>query len=396
MSEPVDFLHALSQALATMGLYGDGHPAPARAAALAHERLEALQADDPHLRFTFLAGEVLFGDEVQPEMVGWEWSERLAGVGVERLEFTGPVGLGQLERLLAHLAARVGIRAAGSAVAWQSGESPVRLGLVALARDGAGDGTAPAPAAGTAAPAIARLSYNLHEEREAIGWIHGEVRSGSRLPLIEADAVVRSLSLAMHSEQAMVLPLLQLKEFDQYTTTHSMNVSVLAMALGEFLELGSAAVRSLGFAALLHDLGKVCIPEEILNKPGKLTDAERKVVERHPVVGAKLLLDSPDALEIAAVVAYEHHIFIDGGGYPLLPDARGAQYASRLVHICDVYDALRTKRPYREAWESERAIGYIESRAGIEFDPTIVRAFVAMMRKWDRTTAARPGPVPMH
>jgi len=388
VSEPVAFLHALSQALATMGLYGDGHPAPARAAALAHERLEALQADDPRVRFTFLSGEVLFGDEVQPELAGWEWSDRFADVGVERLEFTGPVALGQLERLLAHLAARVGIRAASSADAWQSGESPVRLGLVALAGDG-GDGAA-------AAPAIARLSFTLHEEREAIGWIHDEVRSGSRLPLVEADAVVRSLSLAMHSEQAMVLPLLQLKEFDQYTTTHSMNVSVLAMALGEFLELGSAAVRSLGFAALLHDLGKVCIPEEILNKPGKLTDAERKVVERHPVVGAKLLLDSPDALEIAAVVAYEHHIFIDGGGYPLLPGARGAQYASRLVHICDVYDALRTRRPYREAWESERAIGYIESRAGIEFDPTIVRAFVAMMRKWDRIMAARPGPAPTH
>jgi putative nucleotidyltransferase with HDIG domain len=394
VSEPVAFLHALSQALATIGLYGDGHPAPARAAALAHERLEALQAGDPRVRFTFLSGEVLFGDEVEPELAGWEWSERFASVGVERLEFTGPVALGQFERLLAHLAARVGIRAASSADAWQSGESPVRLGLVALA---GGDGTAPAPGMpGTTTPAIARLSYNLHEEREAIGWIHDEVRSGSRLPLVEADAVVRSLSLAMHSEQAMVLPLLQLKEFDQYTTTHSMNVSVLAMALGEFLELGSAAVRSLGFAALLHDLGKVCIPEEILNKPGKLTEEERKVVERHPAVGAKLLLDSPDALEIAAVVAYEHHIFIDGGGYPLLPDARGAQYASRLVHICDVYDALRTKRPYREAWESERAIGYIESRAGIEFDPTIVRAFVAMMRKWDRTMAARPGPAPIH
>ena len=388
MSDPVAFLHALSQALATMGLYGDGHPAPARAAALAHERLEALQADDPRVRFTFLSGEVLFGDEVEPELAGWEWSERLAGVGVERLEFTGPIALGQFERLLAHLAARVGIRAASSADAWQAGESPVRLGLVALAGGGGGDGAA--------APAIARLSYNLHEERDAIGWIHDEVRTGARLPLVEADAVVRSLSLAMHSEQAMVLPLLQLKEFDQYTTTHSMNVSVLAMALGEFLELGAAAVRSLGFAALLHDLGKVCIPEEILNKPGRLTDEERKVVERHPAVGAKLLLDSPDALEIAAVVAYEHHIFIDGGGYPLLPGARGAQYASRLVHICDVYDALRTKRPYREAWESERAIGYIESRAGIEFDPTIVRAFVAMMRKWDRTMAARPGPAPLH
>jgi putative nucleotidyltransferase with HDIG domain len=198
---------------------------------------------------------------------------------------------------------------------------------------------------------------------------------------------VRSLSLAMHAEQAMVLPLLQLKEFDQYTTTHSMNVAVLAMALGDFLELGPAAVRSMGFAALLHDLGKVCIPPDILNKPGTLEPAERRVVERHPGVGARILLESRDVIELAAVVAYEHHLMIDGGGYPHRPDARGAQYASRLVHVCDVYDALRTRRPYRDAWSSEQALSYIEGRAGREFDPTIARAFVTMIRRWDRRVA---------
>ena len=79
-----------------------------------------------------------------------------------------------------------------------------------------------------------------------------------------------------------------------------------------------------------------------------------------------------------------------GGGYPVLHDTRGAQYASRLVHICDVYDALRTNRPYRQAWESERAIMYIEERAGVEFDPAIARSFTAMMRKWDRRIALVP------
>jgi putative nucleotidyltransferase with HDIG domain len=207
---------------------------------------------------------------------------------------------------------------------------------------------------------------------------------------VEADAVVRSLSIAMHAEQAMVLPLLQLKEFDQYTTTHSMNVSVLAMALGEFLELGGATVRALGVAGLLHDLGKVCIPREILVKPGKLTESERQVVREHPVVGARMLLASPDPMELAAVVAYEHHIMLDGGGYPALHDARGAQYASRLVHLCDVYDALRTNRPYRHAWDSDRALEYIESRAGVEFDPAIAQSFIAMMRKWDQRIATVP------
>ena len=378
MNDPVQFLQALSQALSTLGLYGAGHPAAARTAEAAYERLVDLQATRRHLQFTFLAGEVLFGDEVQPALAGWEWSERLAAAGVERMEFVEAVEPGAFEWLVAHLAVRLGI---GPEIAdpRQTGPSSIRLGMVRLAGGG------PAPADGV--PTIARLSYNLRDERDMVGWIHDEVRGGGQLPLLEADAVVRSLSLAMHAEQAMVLPLLQLKEFDQYTTTHSMNVAVLAMALGDFLELGPAAVRSLGFAALLHDLGKVCIPPEILNKPGTLDAAERQVVERHPGVGAKILLESRDVIDIAAVVAYEHHVMIDGGGYPHLPGARGAQYASRLVHVCDVYDALRTRRPYRDAWSSDQALTYIESRAGLEFDPTIARAFVTMIRRWDRRVA---------
>jgi putative nucleotidyltransferase with HDIG domain len=221
-------------------------------------------------------------------------------------------------------------------------------------------------------------------------WVHKEIQNGAKIPMVEADAVVRSLSIAMHAERAMVLPLLQLKEFDQYTTTHSMNVAVLAMALGEYLELGGTTVRALGVAGLLHDLGKTCIPREILIKPGKLSDAERLVIREHPMVGARMLLASPEPMELAAVVAYEHHVMLDGGGYPALHDARGAQYASMLVHVCDVYDALRTTRPYREAWESGRALAYIQERAGIEFDPGIAQAFIAMMRQWDQRIATVP------
>jgi putative nucleotidyltransferase with HDIG domain len=378
MNDPVQFLQALSQALAALGLYGAGHPAAMRAAEVAYERLLDLQAVRLRLDFTFLAGEVLFGDEVLPALAGWEWSARLAAAGVERIELVEAVLPDAFNWLVAHLAARVG--AVESIDPRQAGPSSIRLGLVRFAGTGA-------PAADGAAPVVARLSYNLSDEREMVGWIHDEVREGNALPLLEADAVVRSLSLAMYAEQAMVLPLLQLKEYDQYTTTHSMNVAVLAMALGDFLELGPAAVRSLGFSALLHDLGKVCIPQEILNKPGPLDERERRVVEAHPAVGARMLLGSRDVIDIAAVVAHEHHVMIDGGGYPHLPGARGAQYASRLVHVCDVYDALRTRRPYREAWDSEQALDYIEGRAGIEFDPVIVRAFATMMRRWDRRVA---------
>jgi putative nucleotidyltransferase with HDIG domain len=379
MKDPVRFLAAFSQALSTTGLYGEDHPATARAVDGALERLQELQGSDSQLQFTFLNGEVLFGSETVPSLENWDWCTRFIRVGIERIEFSETIAPDQFTRFLAHLAVRLGMRSASTADLWQMGSSPIRVGQITV-----GDTMAPTQEAKLA---VAALTYSLREERETVDWLHQEVQSGAKLPIVEADAVVRSLSIAMHAEQAMLLPLLQLKEFDQYTTTHSMNVAVLAMALGEYLELGATTVRALGVAGLLHDLGKVCIPRDILIKPGKLTDAEREVIRDHPIVGARMLLASPDSMDLAAVVAYEHHIMLDGGGYPSLHDARGAQYASRLVHICDVYDALRTNRPYRQAWESERTIAYIEGRAGIEFDPAIARSFTAMMRKWDSRIA---------
>ncbi|MEP7227109.1 MAG: HD domain-containing phosphohydrolase [Gemmatimonadales bacterium] len=380
MTGPVRFLTALTQALSTLSLYGDDHPATARGVEAALERLQELQQPDPKLGFTFLSGEVVFGAEVVHELENWEWSDRMVKAGIERIEVLGPVDLDQLGRFLAHMAMRLGMRPGSSTDIWQMGESPIRYGQVTL---GQGQGPSEILRLEPALP-VATMTYTLGEERATMDWVHGEIQKGGKIPMVEADAVVRSLSIAMHAEQAMVLPLLQLKEFDQYTTTHSMNVSVLAMALGEYLELGRETVRALGVAGLLHDLGKTCIPREILVKPGKLTDAERVVIREHPVVGARMLLASPEPMELAAVVAYEHHVMLDGGGYPALKDARGAQYASMLVHICDVYDALRTNRPYREAWESGRVLAYIQDRSGVEFDPGIAQAFIAMIRQWDQ------------
>ncbi len=375
MSAPARFLTAFSHALAGLSLYGEAHPAYRRAVAGAADRLRELQEAHPRPQFTFLPGEVLFCSDQLHELAGWEWGPRLAEAGVERLEFAGPVAADELERFLDHLAARFGWRSTETCEIWQMGLSNIRWGHLRLRGEGSGSMPEALP--------LATLSYALREEREAVGWLHREVGSGVALPLAEAEAVVRSLSLAMHADQAIVLPLLELKEFDQYTTSHSMNVAVLAMALAEYLELGNGAVRSIGLAALLHDLGKIRIPHEILVKPGKLTVAERRVVMRHPAEGARIILDRDDDLDLAAAVAYEHHLMIDGGGYPRLHFPRGAEYASRLVHVCDVYDALRTHRPYRDAWESEPTLDYIRTRAGVEFDPAIAQAFVRMMREWD-------------
>jgi putative nucleotidyltransferase with HDIG domain len=231
---------------------------------------------------------------------------------------------------------------------------------------------------------------SLDEEVETVRWLQREVQSERGIPLIEAEAIVRSLSVAMHGDRQTALPLLQSKEFDQYTTTHSLNVAVLAMALAESLGMRKNEVRDFGVAGLLHDIGKVRIPVEVLNKPGRLSEDERAIIRKHPIDGAQMIMQSHEDLDMAAVVAYEHHMMLDGGGYPAMHFGRTSALASRLVHICDVFDALRTRRPYRDAWESEAVLAYLLERSGTGFDPALVKTFVDMMRRSELLVGSMP------
>ena len=376
MSNPTRFLTGFAQALSTMALYTEGHPARERVVEGAYRHLADLQAVEPELNFSFLGDEVVFGETTLRELRAWEWNSRLSACGVERIEFSGRPSIMEFGQFLEDVLARLTQNAADTSGARQSVSSCIRFGQIGV------KGAAVSPDESMPLP-TARLS--LGEETGAIEWLHDEVQSKHDIPMLEAEAVVRSLSLAMHSDSSPVLPLLQLKDFDQYTTTHSLNVSVLTMALAETMQMDAANVRALGLAGLLHDLGKVRVPIEILNKPGKLTDSERLAMQQHTVEGARLIIAAEQRMDVAATVAYEHHLMIDGGGYPPLHYDRGARRASRIVHVCDVYDALRTKRPYRDAWESNRALGYIEERAGKEFDPELAHAFTTMMRHWDQS-----------
>ena len=388
--EPVRFLNSFAQAMSTMVLYAPGHPARERAVDVAFAHLRELQEETLRPYFSFLGGEVVYGDRALRELKEWDWGVRLANAGVQRLEVADLVERDEFEEFLEQVLVRLNLVAIDTAGARHGGGAG-RTGAIRFGAVGVRGSNGELTSAGASQLPTAKLTYSLGEEADTLRWMHGEVQSSGRIPLLEAEAVVRSLSVAMHADSAVVLPLVQLKEFDQYTTTHSLNVSVLAMALAEYLGLGAKDVRAYGVAGLLHDLGKVRVPKEILNKPGKLTDAEWQVMRRHPSDGARMIMASDKGLDLAAVVAYEHHIMLNGGGYPGMHFCRDCHHASRLVHICDVYDALRTKRPYRDAWEPERALAQIQSGAGPDFDPDLVKAFSAMMLAWERREAVVEG-----
>ena len=301
----------------------------------------------------------------------------MGAVGIQRLEFTGPVTREDLEVFLDDVHARLTDETRSSAEARHSRPTVIQYGIVGIKRQER------QPEGGEGRSAGEELTYTLQEEVEAVDWIHRELKEDGGLHLLEAEAIVRSLTVAMHGDQQFLMPLLKLKRFDQYTTTHAMNVSVLAMALAEFIGLEPKEVRAFGVSGLMHDLGKVTIPEDILNKPGKLTDEERTVMNNHTIAGAQIIIETQEQLDLAAVVAYEHHIKIDGGGYPSLRFPRVCHQASNLVHVCDVFDALRTDRPYRGAWETERVLGLLDEGSGTEFDHDLAQSFVRMMRQWE-------------
>ncbi len=358
-----------------MALYADGHPARERVVDRSYETLRDLQKDDPRPQFSFLGAEVVYGRIALRELRDWEWGARLAEAEVQRLEFEPDVTRQDYEDFLDQVLARLTLSVIDTSETRFIKPTAIKFGAIGVRGE-----SREIQEALLAPVTTATIAYALQEEAEAVRWMHAEVSRSAEIPLLEAEAVVRSLAVAMHGDQQMLLPLLQLRQFDEYTTTHSLNVSVLTMALAEHLGLSSSDVRTFGVAGLLHDLGKVRVPLEILNKPGKLTDDERRIMQMHTVEGAKIIIASDDELELAAAVAYEHHIMINGQGYPTCHYHRDCHKASKLVHVCDVFDALRTNRPYRAAWELDRVLGYIEERSGMEFDPEIVKVFVPMMR----------------
>ncbi|MDQ8153112.1 MAG: HD domain-containing protein [Gemmatimonadota bacterium] len=371
-----------------MTLYADGHPARTKAIDSAFEHLRSLQSTDAHPQFSFLGYDVVYGNIALRELKEWDWGARLANAGIQRLEFGYDVTRDDFEYFLDECLARLTLQFIDSATRNQERKTSIKFGAIGVR--GAEGVMRPDELLPTAT-----IAYSLQEEADTIRWLHDEVEVRGELPLLEAESVVKSLSVAMHGDKEIIIPLLQLKEFDQYTTTHSLNVSVLAMALSEYMGMGPKDVRGFGVAGLLHDLGKVRIPKEVLTKPGKLTDDEWAIMRRHPVDGAKIIYESDRQLDLASAVAYEHHIMINGGGYPHRHFQRDCHKASKLVHICDVYDALRTNRPYREAWEADRILAQIEKGIGWDFEEDIARAFIQMMGQWERRVAVVDDKTPL-
>jgi HD domain len=172
----------------------------------------------------------------------------------------------------------------------------------------------------------------------------------------------------------------RLAEKDAYTEEHTRRVALRAVQVGEELDLSPVRVRSLATGSLVHDIGKLSVPDSILKKPGPLTDEEFSVVKRHSEWGDKMLGDLGFGKDVRQLVR-DHHERLDGSGYPHGIGDSAISLDARILAVCDVYDALMSKRVYREAWTHERAIALLHEESGSSFDPKCVAALERVLAR---------------
>lgn len=219
-----------------------------------------------------------------------------------------------------------------------------------------------------------------------------EFRTDRRGGLVRLEQVVWSLMDALQRATREILPLAPLKTHDDYTFVHSVNVSLLTLAQARSFGIEGARLHAIGLAAFLHDIGKLKIPLDVLNKPGKLEGDEWRIMMSHAQEGATHLCGVEGANPLAILVAYEHHMRYDGqANYPVPRVGRRPTLASQMTAISDVYDAICTTRPYAKARSREFAVKVLTERVGTFHSPALVANFVRMVGLSGTAPAAPEG-----
>lgn len=221
------------------------------------------------------------------------------------------------------------------------------------------------------------VARRVHDDtRSLIQGFTNDIRLGKSIDTAAAKQTVGEMvETIVHNPNAL-LCFTELKNRDEYTSIHSMNVCVMALVFGRHLGLDKDALNELGIGALLHDLGKLKVPLEILNKPGKLTDEEKKIMDAHPVYGREILEKSGGVPRSALDIAYSHHERSNGKGYPEGRRSFELSLFSKIVAIVDVYDAITSDRPYHNGMASHEALKRMYEWRKTDFDVELVEKFI--------------------
>jgi putative nucleotidyltransferase with HDIG domain len=361
-----ELLRRFAAALRSSQLYSKGHPLITRNLAALVAAVESLHGQETSTVIG-IVGEKVIVDDAPSKADGLSGLvRRLKQIGIERITIDRGVTTDELQTL---------VDAVCTLEPRPDGEPPpfpplahVRVGRITAGEKGETGGTDVA------------TFKRLYTEAVSIAQTVWDSASTEAKPdATVARSMIDGLAHAVSQNRSALLALTTLKDYDNYTFTHMVNVSILTMGQARSVGIEGALLREFGMAALMHDIGKVRTPLEILNKPDKLTDDEFIIMKRHVVDGAEILRATPDIPALAPVIAFEHHLRLDGTGYPHQVKRSSLNLGTMMCSIADVYDAMRSQRAYQQAFPSDRILAVLKRSDGQQFDQNLVRRFVQLI-----------------
>jgi HD-GYP domain-containing protein (c-di-GMP phosphodiesterase class II) len=235
-----------------------------------------------------------------------------------------------------------------------------------------------------------RASQIIAESEAVVEGLFRNARANGAISTADAAPVVAEISDAMRRDPMIFVSVSRLKSKDETTFLHSIAVGALMVQFGRYLRLEEAAVHMLGVSGLLHDIGKMNVPDDILSKEGKLTEDELRQMRNHPRLGHAILAASGDMPQVVLDVCLYHHERMDGEGYPEGLSGDDLSLPVRMAAICDVFEAITSARPYKKPWKQADAIAWMLDRTG-HFDRPLLREFVASLELMARNSKSFAG-----
>ncbi len=360
------FLHHLTAAVANAALYSLEHAQMTRLVHATAESLRALLEGQEEFVLMRVDSDLVIDDQA------WErgaQTERLAELlrrrGIGRIRIGQAIATEEIRQLIAALAA------CGPSPSPVRSTANLRFGRIEVRRRAersGGGGAADGPFADLTREELARLMD-----------IYGAVKRRQKLNVVGLTDIVSQFVEAFSREADPFLALAPLRTLDEYTFTHASNVAMLNLAQALALGIEGPLLHDIGVAGLLHDVGKLFIPEAVLNKPDPLDAMEWEIVRQHPLQGARYLLNSPGVPRIAVVSAFEHHLRFDQRGYPDIHNEWSQNLCSQITAISDLFDSMMTQRPYRDAQPLREVVATMQKTAGRELHPQLTRNFLHIL-----------------
>ena len=362
-----DLARHFATALRGSQLYASDHPLQQRNIDQLLDTVSRLHDDRPAIALGVVGDQLVVADTPLPRAAAnlAELLGRLKTSGIERIGFDQGVTRQELDDFISAVATMTQRRDAGTDAL--PAFRHINVGRISTQKDQTG-----------VARDIAAIKRLYDDASQSAADIYESARADGRPEMTVARQTVEGLAESVVQNRTALVALTVMKSYDNYTFTHMVNVSILAMAQARALGIEGQRLREFGLSALMHDIGKVRTPREVLQKTSQLTDDEFVIMKQHVVDGAEILRQTPEMPIMAPTVAFEHHLRIDGTGYPDIKRT-SLNLATMLTSIADVYDAMRSQRAYQQAFPTDRILAVMKRNDGKQFDQNLVRRFVQLI-----------------